>query len=253
MDSFFPAAGVEYYYYDQLGSAYSDQPKDSALWQIPRFVDEVEQVRVALGLDQDDFVLMGVSWGGLLAMEYALAHQDHLKGLVISNMMSSIPAYNKYAHDVLMPAMDPKVLAEVMDLESRKEYRNPRYMELLMPGFYAEHLLRRPPSEWPEPVTRCFAHLNDDVYIPLQGPSEMGASGLLEHWDRSQDLKRITVPTLVIGAQHDTMDPAHMEWMAKQFPHGRYLYCPNGSHLAMYDDQEVYFAGLVAFLHDLER
>jgi proline iminopeptidase len=167
--------------------------------------------------------------------------------------MSSIPAYNKYAHDVLMPAMDPKVLAEVLALEARKDYRNPRYMELLMPNFYAEHLLRRPPAEWPEPVTRCFAHLNDDVYIPLQGPSEMGASGLLEHWDRSQDLSKITVPTLVIGATHDTMDPAHMAWMAKQIPHATFLLCPNGSHLAMYDDQDTYFDGLLSFLHGLDR
>jgi proline iminopeptidase len=253
MDSFLPAGGVEYYYYDQLGSAYSDQPKDTVLWAIPRFVDEVEQVRVALGLTRENFVLYGQSWGGMLAMEYALAHPDRLKGLVISNMMSSIPAYNKYAHDVLMPAMDPKVLAEVLAIEARKDYKNPRYLELLLPTFYAEHFLRRPPEQWPEPVTRMLGHLNTDVYIPMQGPSEMSSSGKLEFWDRSRDLKRIAVPTLVIGARYDTMDPAHMEWMAKQIPGARYLFCPNGSHLAMYDDQETYFAGLLDFLHDLEK
>ncbi|MEP7027893.1 MAG: proline iminopeptidase-family hydrolase [Candidatus Eisenbacteria bacterium] len=253
MDTHFPAAGIEYYYYDQLGSAYSDQPKDSSLWKIPRFVDEVEQVRSALGLTRDNFVLYGQSWGGLLAIEYALAHPENLKGLVISNMMSSIPAYNRYAHDVLMPAMDPKVLAEVLEIEAAKDYQNPRYEELLMPGFYQFHILRRPPEEWPEPVLRSFGHLNLDVYIPMQGPSEMGASGKLEHWDRSGDLSKIAVPTLVIGARYDTMDPKHMEWMAKQMPHAEYLYCPNGSHMAEYDDQDVYFAGLVKFLKGLER
>ena len=105
----------------------------------------------------------------------------------------------------------------------------------------------------PEPVTRMLGHLNNDVYIPMQGPSEMSSSGKLEHWDRSQDLKKIAVPTLVIGARYDTMDPAHMEWMAKQIPGARYLFCPNGSHLALYDDQETYFAGLLDFLHDLEK
>jgi len=253
MDSFFPAAGIEYYYYDQLGSWYSDQPKDPDLWELPRFVEEVEQVRVALGLDRSNFVLMGQSWGGLLAMEYALKYQANLKGLVISNMVSSIPAYNKYAHDVLMPAMDPKVLAEVLQIEAAKDYRNPRYMELLTPGFYEHHLLRRPAAEWPEPINRMFGHLNYDVYTPMQGPSEMGASGKLENWDRSADIHKITVPTLVIGAKYDTMDPAHMEWMSKQLPHGEYLYCPNGSHCALYDDQKTYFAGLVKFLKDLER
>jgi len=78
-DSYFPGAGIEYYYYDQLGSAYSDQPHEPSLWEIPRFVDEVEQVRQALGLDRGDFYLLGHSWGGVLAIEYALAHQEHLK------------------------------------------------------------------------------------------------------------------------------------------------------------------------------
>ena len=93
-DSYFPGAGIEYYYYDQLGSAWSDQPDEPGLWQIPRFVDEVEQVRRALGLDHDNFFLLGHSWGGVLAIEYALRHQEHLKGLVISNMMSSGAAYD---------------------------------------------------------------------------------------------------------------------------------------------------------------
>jgi proline iminopeptidase len=98
-DSWLPAAGVEYYYYDQLGSHYSDQPDEPELWEIDRFVDEVEQVRVALGLDRGTF-LYGQSWGGLLALEYALAHQQNLKGLIISNMMASVPAYNDYAATV---------------------------------------------------------------------------------------------------------------------------------------------------------
>ena len=72
------------------------------------------------------------------------------------------------------------------------------------------------------------------------------------NWDRSQDLHRITVPTLAIGAQHDTMDPKYMEGMAKKLPKGRYLFCPNGSHMAMYDDQQVYFDGLIHFLHGVE-
>jgi proline iminopeptidase len=247
-DSFFPGAGIEYYYYDQLGSAYSDQPDIDSLYELPRFVDEVEQVRAALGLDKDNFYLLGQSWGGMLAIEYALAHQDHLKGLIISNMMSSIPAYNEYAKNVLMPAMDQKVLAEVKAIEARKDYKNPRYMELLIPAHYEKHLLRRPAAEWPEPVNRSFGHLNEKVYIPMQGPSELGASGKLVNWDRTNDLKNIKVPTLIIGAQYDTMDPKHMEWMSKEIPGASYLYCANGSHMAMYDDQDTYMKGVIAFL-----
>ncbi len=251
-DSYFPGAGIEYYYYDQLGSFYSDQPKDSTLWDLPRFVEEVEQVRTALGLDHDNFYLLGQSWGGLLAMEYALKYQQHLKGLIISNMMSSIPAYNEYAEKTIMPAMDPKVLAEVKAIEAKKDYANPRYMELLVPNHYEQHLLRMPQAEWPDPVVRALTHVNNDIYIPMQGPSELGASGKLVNWDRSKDLPKITVPTLVIGATYDTMDPKHMEWMSTQVKHGRYLLCPKGSHLALYDDQQTYFRGVIAFLKDVD-
>jgi proline iminopeptidase len=251
-DSYFPGAGIEYYYYDQLGSAYGDQPEDPALWTTDRFVEEVEQVRIALKLDKDNFYLLGQSWGGLLGMEYALKHQDHLKGLVVSNMMSSVPAYNKYAHDVLMPAMDQKALAEILAIEKKKDFGNPRYEQLLMANYYQQHMLRKPPEQWPEPVLRSFKHLNQPLYTRMQGPSEMGASGVLENWDRSADLGKITVPTLVIGAQYDTMDPRHMEWMSKQMPHARYLYVPDAGHFAEYDNPQVYFPGLIGFLKDVD-
>jgi proline iminopeptidase len=251
-DSYFPAASVEYYYYDQLGSFYSDQPNDPSLWDLPRFVEEVEQVRTALGLTRDNFYLLGHSWGGLLATEYALKYQQNLKGLIISNMMSSVPAYNEYARKVLMPAMDQKVLAELQRIEAAKDFQNPRYFELLMPHHYAVHVLRMPPERWPDPVSRALKHLNQAIYLPMQGPSELGASGKLERWDRTADLGKIAVPTLVIGAQHDTMDPAFMEKMSRAVQRGRYLHCPKGSHLAMYDDQETYVRGVLQFLSDVD-
>jgi proline iminopeptidase len=254
-DSFLPAAGVEYYYYDQLGSGFSDQPDDGSLWELDRFVDEVEQVRQALGLDRGNFVLYGQSWGGILGIEYALRHQQHLRGLVISNMMASVPAYNAYAEQVLMPKMDAGALAEIKALEAAGKIEDPRYMQLLGEQHYIHHVLRIPQAEWPDPVRRGFAHINPAIYVSMQGPSELGisADAKLVNWDRFDDLASIEVPALVIGAQHDTMDPAHMAAMAGRLPQGRYLHCPDGSHLAMYDDQQVYFAGLVEFLHDLAK
>ncbi|MGE5136784.1 MAG: proline iminopeptidase-family hydrolase [Gemmatimonadota bacterium] len=252
-DSYLPAAGVEYYYYDQLGSGFSDQPDEPSLWETSRFVDEVEQVRQALGLDAGSFVLYGQSWGGILAIEYALAHQEHLRGLVISNMMASVPAYNAYAEQVLMPRMDQAALAEIKALEASGDTENPRYMELLHEQHYIHHVLRIPVADWPDPVQRGFAHINPAIYVSMQGPSELGisADAKLAHWDRTAELASITVPSLVIGAAHDTMDPAHMEMMASRLPAGRYLHCPDGSHLAMYDDQQTYFRGLIDFLHGL--
>jgi proline iminopeptidase len=250
-DTWFPRAGIEYYYYDQLGSLRSDQPDDASLWTLDRFVDEVEQVSQALGLDSSNFVLLGQSWGGLLAMEYALRHQHRLKGLVISNMMSSAPLYNAYASDVLMPAMDQDVLAEIKRFEAEGRTDDPRYEQLLMEHHYVLHVCRMPLAEWPDPVTRSIGHINPAIYVPMQGPSELGLSGSLEGWDRSADLRHIGVPALVIGAAHDTMDPGHMRWMAGQLPQGRYLHCPDGSHLSQFDDPGHYFPGLIDFLQSL--
>jgi proline iminopeptidase len=251
-DSYFPSAGIEYYYYDQLGSMYSDQPDDPDLWEVPRFVDEVEQVRRALGLDSHNLYLLGQSWGGALAIEYALAHGENLKGLLISNMMSSIPAYNAYATDVLMPTMDQDALAEIKRLEAEEAFDDPRYSQLLMEHHYVQHVLRMPTEAWPDPVNRTFAHINPDIYVPMQGPSELGASGKLLNWDRTADLEHISVPTLVIGARYDTMDPRYMEMMATKIPGATYLNCPNGSHLAMYDDQVTYFDGIIGFIRRVE-
>lgn len=247
-ENFLPAEGIEFIYYDQLGCGNADNPNDTAMWDLERYVEEVEQVRKALHLDKDNFYLLGHSWGGILAMEYALKYQDQMKGLIISNMMSSCPEYGTYADDVLAKQMPPEVLAELMKIETEQDFTNPRYMELLLPNFYEKHILRFPAKEWPEPVNRSFAKMNQSLYVTMQGPSEFGISGKLEKWDRKADLKNVKIPTLVIGAQHDTMDPKHMEEMSKLVQKGSYLYCKKGSHMAFYDDQEIYFKGLISFL-----
>ena len=249
-ESFFPKEGIEFYEYDQLGSYYSDQPTDSSLWTTDRFVEEVEQVRKAIGADSTNFYVLGNSWGGILGMEYALKYQNHMKGLIVANMVASIPDYVKYANEVLAPQMDPGVLAEIRAIEAARDFNNPRYEELLGPNFYAQHICRLNPM--PEPVARSFKHLNKEVYTMMQGPSEFGASGRLANWDRKADLKNITVPTLMIGARYDTMDPKAMEAQSKMVKNGSYLYCPNGSHMAMWDDQKVFMNGVIDWIRKVD-
>lgn len=254
-DGYFPNESIEYIYYDQLGSYYSDQPNDNSLWTNERFVEEVEQVRIALGLDNSNFYLMGQSWGGILAMEYALKYQKNLKGLIISNMMASAPAYNKYAEEVLGPKLPKAVFDQIKTFEKNKDYTNPKYTELLFKYYYTEHILRMPVDQWPESINRTFKHINPNVYVYMQGPSEFGITGnaSLKNWDVTARLKTISVPTLVIGAKYDTMDPKHMEWMSKEVQNGSFLFCPNGSHLSQYDDPKTYFPGVIKFLKDVDN
>jgi proline iminopeptidase len=251
-ESFMPQEGIEFIYYDQLGCGLSDNPKDTAMWDLTRFVEEVEQVRKALNLTKDNFYLLGHSWGGILAMQYALKYQDNLKGLIISNMMSSCPAYGKYAQEVLAPQFDPKILDTIRQIEKKGDFQNPKYMELLNPHFYAKHICRIPLQQWPEPMTRSLNKMNQSLYVTMQGPSEFGIGGNLINWDVSKQLPQIKTPTLTIGGTHDTMDPEHMKWMSTQVQHGRHLLCPNGSHMSMYDDQKNYFPGLIQFIKDVD-
>jgi proline iminopeptidase len=248
-ETFFLREGFEFYEYDQLGSYYSDQPKDSSLWTTERFVEEVEQVRIAIGADASNFYVLGNSWGGILAMEYALKYQKNIKGLLVANMMASAIEYGAYADNVLAKQMDIKVLEEINALEANKDFNNPRYFELLIPNYYKVHLCRL--NEWPDGLNRSMKHVNSEIYTMMQGPSEFGISGRLAKWDIKARLKEIKVPTLMIGAKYDTMDPKAMEEQSKLVQHGRYLYCPNGSHLSMWDDQKVFMAGVVNFINDV--
>ena len=249
-ESFLPPEGFEIYQYDQLGSYYSDQPENDSLWSIPRFVDEVEQVRIALGLNKDNFYLLGNSWGGMLAMEYALKHQENLKGLIVSNMQASFPEYAKY-NATLRAQMRPTLIDSLKVYEKREDFANPVYTDLVINEYYRSHICRMNP--FPNGFERAMKHVNGHVYAYMQGPSEFVPGGILQNWDIMDELKTLTVPTLMIGAKYDTMDPAAMERMSKIVQNGSYLFCPEGSHLSMWDDQKHYYPGIISFIRKVEK
>lgn len=247
-ESYFPQANIEFYEYDQLGSYFSDQPEDMSLWTIDRFVEEVEQVRVALGLDASNFYLLGHSWGGILAMEYALKYQDKMKGLIVSNMTADFHKYAAYNAE-LRSQFRPSLIDSLESYELAGDFLNPEYEELVYTNYYLKHLCRL--EQWPDAVNRTFKHLNYEVYSYMQGPSEFVPGGILKDWTVWEDLKTLSVPTLTVGAAYDTMNPAEMEEMSTLVQNGRYHHCPNGSHMAQWDDQEIYMSGVVEFVLDV--
>ncbi len=249
-ESFFPKEGFEFYEYDQLGSYYSDQPTDSSLWTTERFVEEVEQVRQAIGADSTNFYVLGNSWGGILGIEYALKYQDNMKGLIVCNMMASIPRYAAYGEKLRL-SMRQSAVDSLLNYEANKQFTDPNYLQLLQAEYYSKHLCRLP--ELPEPAARSFKHVNYPIYLMMQGPSEFSVAGRLINWDRWNDLKNIKVPTLMVGAKHDTMDPEDMKKQSEMVQKGRYLYCPNGSHLSMWDDQQIFMYGVIEFIKDVDR
>ena len=241
---------AEVHMYDQLGSFYSDQPTED-LWNIDRWVEEVEEVRVALGLDSDNFYLLGNSWGGILAMEYALVHQNNLKGLIVCNMQSSIPEYAAYNVSTLRPQMRPSLVDSLEAFEEAGDLQNPVYLDLIDKEFYRKHVCRL--DEWPDEVVGSFSRMNYKLYDLMQGPSEFKVGGRIIDWDITPRLGEISVPTLMVGATHDTMDPAAMARQATLVQQGRSLICENGSHLALWDDADAFFGGVTAFVRDVEQ
>ena len=244
MESFLPQAGIEMYYYDQLGCNNSDRPDDASLWTLARYTEEVEEVRRALGLEQ--FVLYGHSWGGILAIEYALNYQQHLRGLVISNMTAGTQSYLKRTAALKVRLLPPDVRARLEALEAKEDYDSPEYQKIMMEDLYPKMLCRIQP--WPEPLVRAFRHLNEKIYNQMQGKSEFLVTGNLRDWERWDRLHEIRIKTLTIGAAYDEMDPDDMKKMAALMPQGTNAYCPNGSHCCLWDDQKVYFDHLLNFL-----
>ena len=242
-EDFLPRDRIRFWYYDQLGCGFSDRPDEPALWTVERFRKEVEQVRLALGLER--FVLYGQSWGGMLAIEYALAYPQYLSGLVISNMTASIPSYVKYVNE-LRAAIPPDIDRAMKVFEDRGDYLAPEYQKLVMDHLYSKHICRLDP--WPEPAMRSFLNLNAQVYNTMQGPSEFTVVGNFKDWDRWADLHRISMPTLLMVGQYDTMSVADIQRMGSLIPNSQVVVCENGSHLSMYDDQVAYFDALVPFL-----
>ena len=244
-EDFLPPAGIEFYFYDQLGCLFSDNPDDPALWTMDGYRDEVEDVRRALRLE--NFYLYGHSWGGMLTYEYALQYPQHLKGIVISNMMASIPAYVKHVLR-LRDQLPPDIVKKMKEYEAKGEYDAPAYQQMVLQQFDGRYICRLHP--WPAPLEAAFRFLNTKLYNIMQGPNEFVITGTLKNWDRTADLHRIKTRALVMGARYDEMDPEDLRRITTLMPHARAVISERGSHLSMYDDQEWYFRELVRFLKE---
>ncbi len=242
-EDFLPPNGIEFYYYDQLDSTNSDKPGDPGLWTVERFCQEVEAVRKGLGLQQ--FYLLGHSWGGMLAIEYALAYPQYLKGLIISNMAASIRSFER--HFTQLRAALPEDVKNLLDkYEKSGQYEAPEYKKVVFDQVYNQYICRLSP--WPEPILRDFRNWNQKIYNYMQGPNELVCTGTFKDWDRWTDLPRIATKTLVMGAKYDEMSAEDLRKMADLMPNARAWISAKGSHFAMYDDQPAYFTELLTFL-----
>jgi len=228
--------------FDQLGTGKSDRPTDPALWTITRYVEEVEAVRQALGLGQVH--LIGQSWGGWLAVEYALTYPQALKTLVLENTAADIPHLVGELNR-LREALGSETVAMMQRHEAAGTLSHPEYQAAVTLLNY-RHVCRL--AEWPAPVKRSLDDWNMGPYETIQGPNEFTYTGNLKDWNRIPDMHRITVPVLITVGAHDELTPACAARMKQALPDAEMTVFENSSHMPFFEEPQAFFPVLIDFL-----
>jgi proline-specific peptidase len=225
-------------FYDQLGCGQSDRPANPALWVIDRFVEELAQVRAALGLDSVH--LFGSSWGGILALQYALDRKPQLQSLILCGSPASMPRWIADCEELLrhQPAGVVKV---IRDHEASGFTACPEYQAAIL-AVYREHFCRLDP--WPACLERSFAEFGNEVYGMMNGPSEFSVTGSLRTWDVMDRLGEIAAPALLVAGRYDECRPDHLEDMHRRMPGSQLAIIEDASHLC-FAEQPAEFTALV--------
>jgi len=231
--------------YDQLGCGRSDQPDDTSLWTVDRSVEEVDQVRAALGLERCH--LLGQSWGGWLSIEYMTRGASGIERLVLASTSASIPEFMAGARGLIEQLPEPHRSA-LIELGDRGEYDHPDYLAAV-DVFYHRHLCRAEP--WPEALVLSSEQMDgNQVYLTMNGPTEFDVIGLLRDWDRTADLGRIRVPTLVTCGRYDEITPSCSETVTRGIPDARMHVFEESAHCAHLEEADDYARIVEAFLSE---
>jgi proline iminopeptidase len=234
-------------FYDQLGSGRSEHPADTALWNFPRFVQEVDAVRRALKLDR--IHLLGHSWGGALAAEYMIATRPTgVTSVIFSSPLISTPRWIADA-DSLREQL-PESIQKVLDENEKAGTLNSPAYAAATDSFYARHVQRLPAA----PIARCEGVAsNDTIYRQMWGPTEFLSNGSLKSWTRSADMDEIRTPSLFIAGEFDEARPTTLEEFRQTMRDARLVVIPGGAHAAMREKPAEYIAAVRAFLAEVEQ
>lgn len=221
-------------FYDQLGCGKSDRPNDPALWRAERFVEEVAQVREALGLEE--IHLLGQSWGSMLATDYVLSGARGLRSLILASPPLSIP---RWVDD--MSTLRRTLPAEVQAVYDRHEAAGATdclEYQAAMLHFYKRHVCRLEP--WPDPLERAYAGVGLPVYHAMWGPSEFFVTGNLLDYDRTARLGEITIPTLFTCGRFDEATPQATSWYQSLVPGSELVIFEQSAHCAQLEETDRY-------------
>ncbi len=228
--------------FDQLGCGNSDRPDDTSLWDINRYVEEVETVRKALGLERVH--LLGQSWGGWLSIEYALTYTQEIRTLILANTCGDLPHLTTELNR-MRNALGSETEAMMLHHEAMGTIDHPEYQAAVTILNY-RHVCRL--KEWPSSLLASVNDWNMGPYGTMQGPNEFLYIGNLKDWNRIPDMHQLTMPTLIVTGTHDEIGPACALRMDNVLPNSEVVVLPNSSHVPFYEEPENYFAALKTFL-----
>lgn len=232
--------------YDQLGSGNSSKPSDPSLWTVELFLAELGNVREALGLEQVH--VLGHSWGGMLAQEYALTQPEGLTSLILSSTLSSAALWRE--ESLRLRAELPPEIREPLDAhEAAGTTDDPEYERAIL-DFLHRHLCRLDP--WPPLVEEGLRSTNLEVYKTMWGPSEAHPTGVLAGWDVTGRLGEIHVPALVLCGRYDEATPLQAETIARGLPDAELVIFEESAHMAPVEETGRYLATVRAFLRRLD-
>ncbi|HLY31587.1 MAG TPA: proline iminopeptidase-family hydrolase [Ktedonobacterales bacterium] len=239
-------SGRRVIFYDQLGCGRSDQPHQPDLWTVPLYVEELGVVRQALGLDRVH--ILGQSWGGMLAMEYALTQPGGVASLIIESSPSSIPLWVAEANR-LRDELPPDVQATLLRHEQDGTTDSPDYQQVML-VFYNRHVCRMQP--WPDYVQRALENMGQEVYNTMNGPSEFHVIGTLKDWDITPRLGEIRLPTLLLSGRYDEATPRVMEVVHQGIAGSEWVIFEQSSHMSHCEEESRYLDVVNAWLsrHD---
>lgn len=236
-------SGYQVVMFDLLGCGRSQVPKDARLFTIPHNVEEVEGIRRRLGLGK--VFLLGSSYGGALAIAYALKYPKNLRGLIVVSGLASVPLTVREM-DRLRRKL-PKRVQEILDrFEATGEFANPRYVRAVQ-VFYDRHLCRLRP--WPRELVRTLELAAvRPVYRIMNGPNEFTITGRIRDWDVTDRLGRIRLPTLITVGRYDEVTPTVAQSIHRGIPGSKLLLFRHSSHLAFWEERQLYMRRMREFL-----
>jgi proline-specific peptidase len=234
-------------FYDQLGCGRSDRPADDTLWTADRFVAEVAAVRSALGLDR--LHLFGNSWGGMLALQYAVDRRAPLASLITCGSLASVPRW-LHAFRELLDRLPDEVRTTIERHEASGFTTCPEYQAALT-VFYKRHLCRLDP--WPEALERAFAGRGAAVYETMCGPSEFTVVGRLRDWDVTARLDRLNYPTLLMCGRHDECPPEYLAELHARILGSEMVVFEHSAHLPFHEERTLFMDVLADFMARAEH